>query len=368
MAIDITLRPRKYTLDELRELYNRYSTDESDFDEWISAMQITGQIARREDNYIPAGMETTKPKKVKPFTKEFEAVLAGGSSEIKYPRFGIRTLIKERTRVDPVEMKLIAYQNKNGRWIDVPEKPVLSLQSPREAEKWRAEVVGLRGARSKYPIIVANTDKGIKGTRLIVEISGTMKTYFSKLILWGFDLECMITFGITRTKAENPRDLEIHGYKFPFETFGAITKELATYRDKACDILREWLLSYNIEYYNLLTSSASGELCEGEGISPLQRVSRKNTELQLLDLNAKTVSETRARASAILPRDWPDMAPRDVAKLFELISDEIKQAKGYHGRNITGTYGKLISGQTTLKAVLERSKKGEGFAKTKKKK
>lgn len=364
MAIEITLRPRKYTLDELRELYARYSTDDRDFNEWLSAMQITRQLLRREDSYIPAEMSTEK-KATRPYYKTFEAELAGGSSEARYPRFGISTQIKEKTRIDPTDMRLIQYKDKRGRWVDVPEQPKLSLQAPRNRyEKWRAEIVGLKGVRSKYPIIVANTKKGIKGTQLKVRISGTITRYFSPLRLWGFNVESMVTFGITREKAKNPRDLELHGYKFPVESNGAITKEMARANDQSCEVMKEWLAMYNAEYYNLLESSAN-ELCEGVAIDPVVNTPETKTEIRLKDNKAKTVNVDRAIVSAKLPSDWYEMSPSEVAIRFKSVSDDIDGARGYHGRS--DNYYKLKSGQTTL-GELFGGKEGEGFAKRRKRK
>lgn len=360
MSVDITLRPRKYTLDELRELYSRYSTDEADVNEWISAMQITGQLARRGNQYIPTNMGTEK-KVTKPYYKTYEAELAGGRLDAKYPRFGISTQIKERTRIDPTEMQLVQYMDAKGNWIDVPERPKLSMQRPRnEYEKWRAEVVGLPAdIRKKYPIKVATKTR--KGTQLKVKIVGTVTRYFSPLILWGFSIESMVTFGVTG-KGVNPRDLEIHGFKFQFETMGNITKEIENIGTKSTNVLKSWLETYNSEYYTLLTSSVS-EVSEGVGSEPLVKAPGRITEIHLLDHDAKTVSETRARASASLPRKWYDLSASEVASRFELISDDIKGASGYHGRSTS--YRKLRTGQTTLEQVLKKGKEGEGFGKRK---
>jgi len=353
--IELTVRPRKYTLDELRELYSKYSTDERDFEEWVSAMQVTGQLARRAGQYIPSKIGTEK-KVTKPYYKTYEAVLAGGRSDVELPRLGIKTLISERTRIDPTEMILMQYMDSKGKWIDIPERPKLSLQVPREGEKWRAEVVGFPvSIRRKYKIKVGTAGK--KGTQLKVRVGGTITRYFSRLKLWGYNVEGMVTFGITG-KGVNPRDLEIHGYEFPFETKGNITKEIENIGTKSTNVMKAWLDTYNSEYYNLLTSSVS-EVSEGVSSEPLVEAPERRTKIHFLDHDAKTVSETRARASAMLPRKWYDMSVTEVASRFELVSDDIKGAEGYHGRSTS--YRKLRTGQTTLEEVLKKGKEGEGF-------
>ena len=362
MSIDISVRPKRYSLEELRELFNRYSTVARDFEEWLSAMQITGQLTKARGQYIPTKIGEIKTP-AKPQYKEYEAVLAGGRSDVETPRFGIKTLVSEGTRVDPTEMYLIQYTDNKGNWVDVPERPKLSLQKPRSKyEKWRAEVVGLPAdIRKKYPIKIAKGGK--KGTILKVRIAGTISRYFSALRLWGYNVESMISFGVTGS-AKNPRDLEIHGWDFPYETKGNITTEITNIGEKSIGVMAAWLQSFDVEYHNLFNacdSAGTAEPVPGTAYEPLVEAPATKSKIHLFDHDAKTVNPTRARASASLPRKWYNMSLSEVASLFALTSDDVGGARGYHGRG--PDYRKLKTGQTTLGDILKKGKAGEGFKK-----
>jgi len=361
MSINIVVRPKKYSIDELRELFNKFSKDDGDFEEWLSAMQITGQLSKTKvkDQFIPTRIGKVK-KPSRPQYKTYEIVLAGGRSDAEFPRIGIKTLIRERTRVDPTAMTLIQYMDEKGNWVNIPEKPKLSLQKPRPSEKWRAEIVGLTGeARKKYPIKIAR--RGQKGTLVKVRIEGTIRRYFSRLRLWGYDVESMVSFGVT-AEGKNPRDLELHCWQFPYETKGSIKSEITIIGEKSIAVMASWLEKFDIEYYNLFNScDAAGTTTPTPGTSydPLIKAPDIKSKIHLLDHQAKTVNPTRARASAMLPRKWYDMNFGEVAALFSLTSDDVGEARGYKGRS--SDYYKLKKGQTTLDKVLKKGKEGEGF-------
>ncbi|MCX6822346.1 MAG: hypothetical protein NTW30_06235 [Candidatus Aenigmarchaeota archaeon] len=365
MSIDISVRPKRYSLEELRELFNRYSTVARDFEEWLSAMQITRQLEKKGKQYIPTKLGEEKTP-AKPQDKIFQAVLAGGLSDAKYPRFGIKTLVSEGTRVDPTKMKLMQYMDAKGNWVDVPEQPELSIQKPRSKyEKWRAEVVGLPiDIRRKYPVKIAKSGK--EGTLLKVKIEGTISHYFSVLRLWGYNVESMISFGVTAA-GDNPRDLELHGWQFPYETKGTIGDEINIIGKKTLAVMPKWLEAVDIEYYNLFdkcNDAGTTDPVPGTSYDPLIEAPSTKAMVELFDHKAKTVSKTRYKASASLPRKWYNMDDSAIAALFSLTSDNVDGARGYHGRGRKGSpYDKLRKGQVTLDEVLKKGKEGEGFKK-----
>ena len=358
--IDIVVRPKRYTRDELQDLFSRYSDRDEDFEEFITAMQTTGQLEEQEDAFIPTVIKVEE-RKTRQY-KTFGTMLYGGKKDARYPRLGIHVLEREGMRLYPTEMQIIRYQDTKGRWITIPEAPSMKLTKPRSYEKWRASI----------PMeIIRKYDLKID-TPIRVRIGSVSKRYFSRLRLWGYNLQAMVSFGETGG-GKNVRDLEVHGWDFPFETKGLIRNEMTVIGMRSVEVMRGWLERYDMDYYGLLRKCEDADtaseaippaLVEGVAPEPLMSAPRRKAEIHLLDHDAKTVDETRARVAASLPRNWYDLDPEQIAMLFTFPSvrdDDIGEAKGYHGRS--GEYHARRQG--SLDEFLKKGKEGEGFKKKK---
>ncbi len=363
--IRITVRPKKYTRKELQKLFSHYSEREEDFDEWISAMQKTGQLEERNGGFFPTKIKKEE-KTAHPRYETFETILYGGKRDVKYPRIGIHVKESDSLHIYPTEMYLIKFKDKEGNWVRVPpsEQPKLRLTKPRSNERWRANIP--REIVKKYNL---GLDSDVR-----IRIESKTEKFFSSLRLWGYQFQSMISFGETAA-GNNTRDLELHGWKFPFETGGRIKEEMREIGQKSLDVIQEWLRNYDSEYYSLfsrslLTQAAPPELVEGMSPEPVTWKPRTKTEIQLVDHDAKTVANVRARATGSLPKYWDELPPDETALLFSFPSpgsDKVGFAHGYKGRTSTpkgkSRYKKLTSRQRNLDDLLSSGKKGEGFKK-----
>ena len=350
--IAINVKARQYTLEELRELFSRFSDIDEDFEDFISAMQLTNQLVETRDGvFAPTKISSRKLETVR--YESFPTVLAGGSSKIETPRTGIHAL-KREARLIPTEMRLIKYMDAKGNWIEVLERPSLRPQRPREHELWRAEIPA--SIRKKY---------GIKpGQNIRVAIGRVSKRYFSRLRLWGYNIQGMISFGETG-KHQSDRDLEIHGFNFSYEAKPNLRGQMDLMGTKLLNVTMAWLESYDTIYHDIFlmggvnqTETKSPTPIEGIGPEPILSKPKTPSKLQFRDLQ-KGINI--ASASGKLPLDWHEMLPENVSSLFGFEEDNIGHAHGYKGRK--EGYLKLKTMQTTLTELKQK----EGFKKGKKK-
>jgi hypothetical protein len=370
--ITITVRPKRNSREDLRREFNKYSVNEDDFNEWLTAMQITGQLEERRGYFIPSKTPEVEEKAVAQY-RTFEARLYRGKKEAEVPELGIRELWEERKRYYPTEMQIIGFEDEKGKLIPIPEKLKFTFSRARErydkegnliqkGEKWRANL----------PIEITRK-YGLKiGTPVRIKIGSVSKKYFQTLKLWGYAIESMVSFGETAGR-QNVRDLELHGWDFPFETNGKILAELGKVGAVSIDVMNSWLATFDMDYARLLkscrdagtTTEASPPIrVEGEALyRPFSSPPRRQVKIQLYDHDAKTVKPERATVYGKLPRNWHEMDPDEIAVLFSFASpsdDRVGNAKGYHGRK--QAYRKLRTKQMTLEQ-LKSGKEGEGFKK-----
>ena len=350
--IRITVRPKEYTRGELKNIFARYSEKEEDFEDWLSAMQTTGQLIEKGKKFYPA----TMPEYVERPTRQYKTlgvITYGGKKTVEDIRVAIRARAKEM-RETPTDMHLIAVYDKDGKRTDISEKPRLVAAagrgSERRGEVWRANIPA--EIRRKY-----NIKPGMEAR---IRIEGISKQYFSRLILWGYSVQAMISFGETG-KHQQDRDLELHGWEFPYEVQPNIREQMALNGVRVLNILRSWVEKYDPIYSEIFLDGGVNQdeiSSPNAGVEPtaLVRPPRRKSHVQFRDLQK---GRTIAKAEGSLPRNWYELSPDDVAMLFTFPTpgaDTIGEAHGYKGRK--GTYKKLKKRQITLDEVLKNK---EGF-------
>ena len=342
----INVKAERYSKEELKEIFSSFSEKDEDFDAFISAMQETGQLEEVEEGiFMP--LNISKTKKIKARYETFETVLAGGKKNIPAPRAGIHAL-KSESRKIPVEARIIKYVDKEGNWREIPESPPLRPQRPRKHERWRMEIP--TAIRKKYDI-------GL-GQSVRIKVGRVSKKYFSRLRLWGYKIQGMVTFGQTGGHKAD-RELELHGFDFPYEVKTNIKTQMGIMGDKVLDVSKAWLRNYDGEYYDTFVSGGanqdetkSPEPIDGIGAEPLIRKPKISTKIQFRDLQK---GRTIAKSSGQLPTNWDEMLPSDIIPLLGFDTDTIGNAHGYKGRK--EKYKKLKTKQTTL-STLKKQKEG----------
>jgi hypothetical protein len=331
--INITVRPKSYTREELKEMYSKYSENDADFNEFIAAMVKTDQLAERRGAFYPTQV-TTETQATKQ-TREFTAILYGGKKRARYQRVAIRSLKSDLTRTDPTKMHVTAYQDKGGKWHSVSERPSLTLVAPRESERWRANIPA--EIAKKYNIRVS--------TPIRVRVEGTTKHYFSQLTLWGYLARGIISFGETH-KHQEDRHLEIRADDFAFEVKGPIRTEMKTAGEKIISITRKWLEIYDKQYAEYYGNSIITETGPHTGVdyaTPLTRPMRRTSTITFEDLDK---GANLGEAEGTLARNWQDKADENSVGSFFLVQDRV--VHGYKGRDRTFRVKGKKTGTTTV--------------------
>lgn len=355
--ININIESKTYTYDELKALFNKFSDREDDFEDFINAMQLTGQLKETKGGkFRPTQISEVKTLETLRY-ETLTTVLAGGKKEVPFPRVGIHGL-KTKTRTIPTEMKIIKYKDTKGNWIDIPERPSLVARRPRESERWRAEIPA--EIRRKYNI---KLDQEVR-----IAIGSVSFDFFSKLRLWGYSIQAMITFGQTGGH-KSDRDLELHGWNFAYEAKPNLREQMDRMGDNILNALRSWLERYDIRYYETFMMGGanqdeikSPEIIEGMGPTPLISQIKGASQIQFRDTQK---GRNIASATGKLPKNWFEIPPDGVASLFTFSTDDIGFAHGYMGRVGKGreNYTKLKTKQVTLDQLKAQK---EGFKKRKK--
>jgi len=370
--ITIRVRPKRHSRADLQKEFKQFSESEDDFNEWLTAMQITGQLEERKGYFVPVKTPEVEEKAVARY-RDFEARLFRGKKEAEVPELGIREVWEEHRKYFPTEMQIIGFKNPRGKPVKLPEedRPKFTFSRAHERKDAEGNIIEVGEKwRANLPIRITR-EYGIKiGATIHVKIGAVSKTYFQTLKLWGYAAEAMVSFGETQQR-KNPRDLELHGWEFPFETNGPIISELEKMGNASIEVMNSWLATFDLDYARLLkasrdagttTETAPPMKIEGAALyRPFTSAPRNKVRIQLYDHDAKTVKPERATVYGKIPKNWHEMDPDEVASLFEFSSpsdDKVGNAKGYHGRK--QDYRKLRTRQTTLDK-LKAGKEGEGF-------
>jgi len=370
--IVIKIRPKRYSRSALQQEFSQFSDNEDDFNEWLTAMQITGQLEEREGFFIPAKAPDVETKTVAIY-RDFETSLYGGQEKAELPRTGIHEVWAEKGKYYPTEMQIISFIDASGKEVLIPKKDRVKFTYSKARERYKDGKVIKKGEKWRANLPKKITDKyGIKPHMTVhIKIGAVSKSYYQTLKLWGYAAEAMVSFGETSARV-NVRDLELHGWQFPFETKGAIHAELDKVGNAIINVMNSWLATFDLDYARLLNSSrAAGTtneasppmIIEGKSLHrPFMNAPRNRVKIQLYDHDAKTVKPERATVYGKLPMNWHELDPDNVAMLFEFASpsdDKVGNAKGYHGRK--QDYRKLRTKQKTLDQ-LKSGKEGEGFS------
>ena len=296
--IEITIPSGRYTREELFDKLSRYFKTDEDLEMFITAMQETNQIVEVEPNVF----ETTAKREVKRRVPLYltippeDEVMGDRINQIyvfrwtyytykgrKLPRIAIRAganwIKKHGTPLRATLLKIY----KDGRWINIPEKPVMlpgTPRYPRTIEAYRAEIP--REIVRKYGIT--------RDTPLRVKLETLVTNYLATLRLWGYAITCMIFFGETKGKA-NPRNLELLGEDFVYETRRNIREMLKAKSDKTMSLLLKWLEKIDLEYRGVLerciddNTATIQKPLEGVQPTPLKEEEGRIAKMKFLDLD-----------------------------------------------------------------------------------
>ncbi len=260
--IRITLASKEegYTREELKKLFNRYSTLNDDLDEFLAAVIRDNQLEKRGDTYFPTGVPTTDIQLEKATRRIYNADRYGGVVVTKkgsYPRIAVAAREGDE-RPDPTSMTLISYQTKRGDWRPIKERPILigpgkKPSKPRKGELWRASV----------PAPIIKQYRLRPGTPLRVSIERIIPRYFSTLTLWGFEATAIISWVSTSTKNKKARQLELEGQHFQFEIKKSLRKEMQKAGEKLIRVMRQWLDRFDKGYSDLTLDPGTKETEQG---------------------------------------------------------------------------------------------------------
>jgi len=296
--IEITIPSGRYTREELFDKLSKYFKTDEDIEMFITAMQETNQIVEVEPNVF----ETTAKREVKRRVPLYltippeDEVMGDRINQIyvfrwtyytykgeKLPRIAIRAGANwVKRRGTPLRATLIKIY-KDGRWIRIPERPVMLPGTPRypkTIEAYRAEIP--REIVRKYGIT--------RDTPLRVKLETMVTNYLATLRLWGYAITCMIFFGETKNKV-NPRTLELIGRDFVYETRRNIREMLETKSNKVLSLMQEVLEKLDLEYYALLLKCIDDETASIqkplEGVDPDPLVDREEriAKIEFIDPN-----------------------------------------------------------------------------------
>jgi hypothetical protein len=321
LLIQIKVIPKEYSLAQLKALFikNTGNTSDEDFNEFISAMQKTGQITETRRNFFRPTVEveittpshsylTISPEKKKPADtgivakKDTISVFhwVGGRINI---RAGKEWIDKYGTPEQVTLFKIF----KDGKWITLPlkERPTITTtRSPRYPNTVEAY-------RSEIPAAIVRK-YGLTGKEPVrLRIDRIVKNYLSYLQLYGYELDVMSFFGETKNArtsdprhAKGIRDMELQGTRFPYETKGDITNEIRSRGDKALNVTQAWLEKYDEGYSLLFGLSKRSDVTppnEGARIIPLIEKPSIDTRFILRDIEK---DRTILEATGSLPENW----------------------------------------------------------------
>lgn len=323
--ITIKIVPKEYTRKELKKRFTEEtgSRKNADFDEFISAMQKTGQIVQRGKNFIPTKQvemrtpkrmyETLRPEKKKPSDKGIEPKKETISVFEWIPKKGRVAIRAGKEWVDeygtPVQIKLLKIY-KDGKEIKIPrnEQPIIrATKSPRSPQ-------GIEAYRSEIPQRIVKKYNLTGHEPVRVRIDRLVKNYISYLELYGYQIDVLSFFGETGKASADQRhrkgirDMEMQGTRFTYETRGDITDEFRKRGDKALNVTQAWLEQYDEGYSLLYGYSKRKDIAppnEGAEITPLIEKPEDETSFRLRDIEKdRLILEARGK----LPDNWPSLS------------------------------------------------------------
>ncbi|RLF34546.1 MAG: hypothetical protein DRM98_00355 [Thermoplasmata archaeon] len=342
--IEIIIYPRDYTRDELYDRLSHFFPTSEDLDLFISMMQETNQLTYRDGVFHPVTAEIVERTTPVYLTIPSESEVMGDrinqiyvfrwtyyttAAGEKLPRIAIRAganWIKKRGV--PVSVTLLKIY-KNGRWIDIPEKPTLTPGIPRypsTIEAYRAEIP--RNIVRKYGIT--------RDTPLRVRIDRRVTAYYSTLRLWGLSLDTIITSIGETPKHLNDRNLELRGHDFVYPTDENIIDRFRAVSGLILNVLDTWLGLFDEEYHSLFTAAINKDVqrpdfkgATGAKPEPLVEETSRTAVIEFTDLDKGRLI---GKAEATLSPRWYLRDAYHVATQFKTVYDDIGMAHGYKGR------------------------------------
>jgi hypothetical protein len=347
--IRIIVLPKEYTLDEFKNLFikNTGNTSDKDFDEFISAMQKTGQIVESRKNIFRPTVDveittpthkylTIEPEKKTPRDK---GIVAKNDSISVFRWVGKRINVRagknwiERYGT-PVQIKLLKII-KDGKEITLSkaEQPIItttkSPRYPNTIEAYRAEIpaaiVRKYGLTGKEPIRI--------------RIDRLVKNYLSFLQLYGYEIDVMTFFGETKKEKRDTRhikgkrEMELQGLIFPYETKGDISDEIRKRGDDALKLTQTWLEKYDAGYSLLFDDSQRKDVkppSEGVGITPL--IAKPEVETRFILRDVEKDREVLVGAGK-LPENWHSIAVNTALKDVKIIKDNRTASRNFGGKS-----------------------------------
>ena len=303
--IEILVKAGSHTIEEIRQRLRHFfrgtTNPEKNIDEFLLAMEVSGQLKRRGDRYITS----QRPGRIRrtAITETQPTISAGGRE-----RVGVH-LPKgwEEEHGHPVRVYLTAVRG-------TPIPPVrLKELTPRPSEAWRAEIPA--EIRRRYDIK--------RRDEVTFTIESIKETGWQTLKLWGYSLRPAVTFEYKRTR-RGMREMELIVTNIPFEVSRDIQEDVRTAIDKAQTLMRRWLKDFDVIYGSFFDEETIKKTW-GTPTSPLTKKPSIAPTIRFTDLDRGI---TIAEAVAELPEGWAFMPVDDLVGHFsttiDLVAHEIK--------------------------------------------
>lgn len=315
--ITINIKTGAHPVEEIRQRILNYfkntTNPEANTDEFLTAMEITGQLKRKKNKYITSQKpgRTTK----KEITETLPTISAGGRE-----RVGIHLKPEwEQKHGHPVTVYLTAVR-------ETPIKPVrLKEITPRPSEAWRTEIP--TDIRKKYNIK--------KGEPVTITITSTKKTGWQPLKLWGYSFTPTVTFEYNKTR-RGMRTMELKITDIPFEIHHDIIAEKENAITKGTTLMRNWLKKFDPQYGSFF-EEPSMEKIWGTPTSPMTKKPEIKPTIEFTDIDKGI---TIAQATAELTENWTqqtiDTLIEDFTTTIDLVAHGIKSIYGRAERYIEG--------------------------------
>jgi len=286
--IELTIRSGKYSKKTLDKALSSFFDTQRDIDLFLEALVETGQVAKERQNYVFP--EAEKHIYKKPRYVDFPTYSYAKN------RVGIRAGKEWVERYGyPIDM----YLSKvfvDGKWVNIKEKPKLSLvkgRYPETIEAWRAEIPA--PIRRKYNIT--------PNTPIHTRVESISYKYFATLKLWGYRYRVMLDYGETKNGI-NPRDLELDGRNFTNQVKKDISNSIEKDKENIRNLILNLLEKADPEYYGLYRESENADNV-GENIEaiPLRDDTKLAPVVELRDLeNKRRIIEWNTEEKKHIPK------------------------------------------------------------------
>lgn len=271
--IKITLKSGTYTKKQLDDVLSKTFDTQRDIDLFIEAIVDTGQVIKKQNNYVFPQAEKVTHKY--PSYYKLSTYYYGGRDRVGV-RGGTEWVEKHGY---PSNMYLSKIKI-GDKWVNIKEKPSLDLvkgrgyKSKQTLEKWRAQI----------PVEIQRKYNITPDTQISVAVTQQTFNYYANPQIWGYRYRVMLAYGETKNGA-NPRSLEIEGHSFVAKIKKDISDSIEKHQRNIKQTMLRLLEKGDPEYYGLYAESDNaGTIGENIQIEPLMNRSRYVPIVELSDL------------------------------------------------------------------------------------